>query len=134
MKFLFCGDRNWNDIEYILTVMQVLQEVFGDFTVIEGEANGADSISRECAIELGLLVEKYPADWNKFHRAAGPIRNQQMLTEGNPDGVLAFHNDLKSSKGTKNMVDISMKIGLPVYISESSKLQEFIERVKMEKF
>lgn len=41
---------------------------------------------------------RFPAKWNEHGKAAGPIRNQQMLTEGKPDVVFAFHDDIASSK------------------------------------
>jgi hypothetical protein len=46
-----------------------------------------------------------PADWDKYGKRAGAMRNQQMLDE-HPDieQALAFHPNLKESKGTKDMV------------------------------
>lgn len=67
------------------------------------------------AQECGLDVEVYPAQWNEHGRRAGPIRNQQMLTEGRPDIVVYFHLDIDASKGTRDMVTRSRKAGLPVY-------------------
>ena len=48
----------------------------------------------------GVVVEEFKADWDKFGRAAGPIRNAQMLREGKPDLVVAF----PGGRGTANMV------------------------------
>ena len=132
MKILFCGARDWKNIEMIFSTMKTLKEKFGEFTVIEGEAAGADSIARECAIELCLPVEKYPADWNKFHKAAGPIRNKQMLDEGKPNGVVAFHPDIELSKGTKNMVWLARKANVPVWLSEYTTMDIFIEELTNE--
>ncbi len=73
--------------------------------MIESEAWGADTCARIAAEELNITVEKYPAEWNKYGQSAGSIRNKQMLTEGNPDLVLAFHANIESSKGTKNMIE-----------------------------
>jgi hypothetical protein len=89
-------------------------------------------ISRVIAGELGCLVQPYPADWEKYGKAAGSIRNSEMLTKGKPHGVLAFHNDLVNSKGTKNMVVQSLKAGIPVWTSEQKlvALEAFIEQVK----
>ena len=74
----------------------------------------------EVAQKLGVPKNRilaYPADWNKYHKAAGPIRNQQMLTEGKPTLVLAFHDNITASKGTRDMVKRSLKGGLPVYLN-----------------
>lgn len=86
------------------------------FTVIEGDARGADRLAGEWAEEQGEQPLRFPADWEKYGRAAGPIRNQQMLDEGRPDLVLAFSRDITKSKGTKDMVTRAHKAGLPVYI------------------
>lgn len=114
LRYLICGDRNWDDIERIAQFISTLPP---DSVIIEGEARGADSIARECALEMGLEVVKFPADWKKFGKGAGPIRNLQMITEGRPDVVVAFHNNLSASKGTKNMVETARKHGLNVLIN-----------------
>lgn len=84
--------------------------------VIEGEALGADTLAREAAEYFGIEVERYPANWTLYGRAAGPIRNNQMLTEGKPDLVVAFHHDIEHSKGTKNMVKQAKALGIPVKV------------------
>jgi hypothetical protein len=66
------------------------------------------------AEELGIPVLSFPADWARFGRAAGPIRNQRMLDEGKPTLVLAFHNNIVESKGTKDMVKRARKAGIRV--------------------
>jgi len=67
----------------------------------------------------GVLVPCYhrPADW-RIGRGAGPKRNKEMLAEllkfPGDRLVVAFHDDLKSSKGTANMVAIATKAGVHV--------------------
>lgn len=109
MRVLFFGDRDWKAIEPIRMVLSVFPK---DTVIIEGEAPGADKTSRLVAEELGLTVEPYPADWDKFHKAAGPIRNQQMLDEGKPDMAVAFHANIGASKGTTDMLRRLGKAGI----------------------
>lgn len=117
MRVLICGDRNWDDVESIRTLICGLRELHGpSLVIIEGEARGADLMARMTAESLTVTVERYPADWTAYGRAAGPIRNQQMLTEGKPDTLYAFHDDIDNSKGTKNMVALAMKAGVPVCV------------------
>jgi hypothetical protein len=115
MRLLVCGDRNWSSVESILTQIRSYQPS----VVIEGEAKGADTIAREVANHLGIPVLSFPADWKKYGRAAGPIRNAQMLKEGRPDFVLAFHDNIETSKGTKNMVMLAKKAGIPTRVVTS---------------
>jgi hypothetical protein len=110
LKLLICGDRWWKDKELIKKYI----EYFKPTVLIEGEARGADTLARMVAEELGIPVEKYPADWNTHGKKAGPIRNRQMLKEGKPDMVIGFHDDLENSKGTKDMLKISTKAGISV--------------------
>lgn len=112
MKVLVCGDRNWTDIKAIFRELSKLPH---GTIIIEGEANGADKLARYEAEFLGFQVLPFPADWKKYGRAAGPIRNQQMLDQ-RPDRVLAFHPDLDKSKGTRDMVMRARKAGIKVFI------------------
>jgi len=66
------------------------------------------------AKKYGLEVIWFPADWEKYGRAAGPIRNKQMIMEGKPDLVVAFHNNISKSRGTKNMVTQARRHGIRV--------------------
>jgi hypothetical protein len=111
VRVLVCGDRNWGDNEMIGRVMKALP-VEGT-TLIEGEARGADTAARDWGFYLGWTVERYAADWDKYGKSAGPIRNRQML-DARPDIVFAFHDDIENSRGTKNMVEQATKAGIPV--------------------
>jgi hypothetical protein len=62
------------------------------------------------------FVRHFPADWDKYGKAAGPIRNKQMLDEGKPQAVIAFSYDLARSRGTANMVAQARDAGLPVWL------------------
>lgn len=125
MKVLCCGDRNWSNFDII---RRELEKFPKDTEIIQGCANGADKMSANITKVLGmkLISSKdnkdivnnpgFPANWNKYGRAAGSIRNKQMLDEGKPDLVLAFHTDIKKSKGTKNMIEQSKKRGIKVVL------------------
>jgi hypothetical protein len=113
MKVLICGDREWDDRSAIAKVIDRLSD---DSTVIHGAARGADSIAGELAAERGLNVRAFPAEWHRYGRGAGPRRNQQMLDEGQPNLVVAFHSNLDKSRGTADMVRRARKAGLPVEV------------------
>ncbi|KKM24095.1 hypothetical protein LCGC14_1608450, partial [marine sediment metagenome] len=86
-------------------------------TVIHGAARGADTIAAALGVRMGLHVKAVPAEWEQFGRAAGPIRNKWML-QMEPDLVLAFHSDIRQSKGTANMITIARKKGIEVRLFE----------------
>lgn len=112
MVVLVCGSRNWSNFEVILSRLAVLSPS----RVIHGGCAGADELSGKAAKQLGFEVQVFKADWKRFGRAAGPMRNKQMLDEGRPDLVLAFHNDLENSRGTLDMVRRAKASGIKVEI------------------
>src|SRR4051812_12062124 len=97
VRVLVCGSRSWQDRDAIYNFLAFLTP---DNLVIHGGAKGADTIAGEAAERRGARVRVFPADWGKHKRAAGPIRNAQMLDEGKPDLVVAFGR----TKGTNDMV------------------------------
>lgn len=107
LRVLVTGDRNWTDGDFVQHTLEQIPTNFGvppeDVTLICGRARGLDTIAEYRATLLGWKIEPYPANWNEYGRAAGPIRNQQMLNSG-VDVCLAFHNSIDESKGTKDMI------------------------------
>jgi hypothetical protein len=91
-----------------------------DTKIIEGDCRGADKISGFLARKHGLEVIPVPAKWNVYGLAAGPIRNQEMLDKYKPNLVVAFHNDIEHSKGTRDMVNRAIKAGIEVKIIKES--------------
>jgi hypothetical protein len=106
-RVLVCGSRDYADVGQLTTTLEAVHAVYGITVIIEGEAAGADTLAKSWAEDrLGPdAVEKYPADWKQYGRAAGAIRNSQMLIDGKPDLVIAFvSKPLSKSTGTENMV------------------------------
>jgi hypothetical protein len=124
--FLVCGDRHWTDERTILSVLHSLKSEGGYRRLIHGDCVGADKIGGNIGQSLGFEVRAYPADWKTFGRAAGPIRNRQMVTEEPVELVLAFHNNLTQSKGTKSMIEIARKKDIPVILCSSDGTREIL--------
>lgn len=116
---LVCGDRKWADGKAIFDELKAEHKKRAIQVVVEGGQNGADKKSKYAAWELGIQVLECEALWQKYGAAAGPIRNQNQLQvalilAGKKENllVLAFHDDLESSKGTKSMVNTARKYGV----------------------
>lgn len=107
MKVLVAGSRNWKTDEQITKILNELERLPSDTIIVHGACHGVDMIADAIAFELGFTVKQYPANWNKHRRSAGPIRNIEMYDAEQPfDLVLAFHEDISLSKGTKHMVSV----------------------------
>lgn len=122
-RVLVCGDRNWNDRAYLYDRLDQLSAWQAFTTVIDGTAPGADCMAHDWADLHGIQSVRYPALWSEYGRAAGPIRNRQMLTEGKPDLVVAFHQDINQSKGTRDMIRQASRAGVDVVLFDGTDAQ-----------
>ena len=113
MRILVCGNRNWRDMSVI---ERELKKFPHGTVVIHGACRGADTLGGFVADRLGFKVLVFPAKWSIYGRGAGHVRNQHMLDEGKPDLVLAFHENISESRGTKDMVNRARGVGIKVEI------------------
>lgn len=119
MTILVCGGRDYADDEMIDLVLRQFYWADGG-TIVQGGAKtvdpqtgetlGADYLAWCWALDHGVKTKTYLAKWRELGRAAGPIRNQQMLDEGKPDLVVAF----PGGRGTADMVRRARAAGVPV--------------------
>lgn len=120
MSILVCGDRNWTSYTAIYNSLLSLSEEWGsNIRIVSGGCVGADKMAVKAAKQLGYEFIEYPADWDTYGRAAGPIRNKQMITEEEIELVMAFHDNIASSKGTANMITQAKKQKIPVLLINS---------------
>lgn len=119
MRVLVCGARDYEDRQFIFDTLDELHVKDRITAIIEGGARGADSFAAEWAKLNRVLHIRFEAQWGDYGRAAGPIRNRQMLERGHPDLVLAFpKTTLAYSKGTKNMVKQAEKARVQTIVME----------------
>lgn len=120
-RVLVTGSRNWADravIDDFLTAL-VAANIFHDRTtiVVHGACpTGADAMADDWArwhsARSPLIeVERHPADWARYGRSAGPIRNAAMVNLG-ADLCLAFIRD--GSRGATGCATLAEAAGIPV--------------------
>ena len=80
--------------------------------IVSGTARGIDQAGENYAKIYEIPTKKFPADWDRYGKAAGYIRNEDMATYA--DALLAIWDG--ESRGTKNMIDLMEKAGKPVYV------------------
>lgn len=114
-RLVVAGCRDYNDysvasveIEKHIQTLDANRSVI----IISGCAEGADKLGERYATEHHLNIERYPAEWEKYGKYAGPKRNAQMAKVA--DGVLVFWDG--KSRGTKNMIENAKKANKPYVI------------------
>lgn len=110
MRVLVCGGRDYSDKHHVFFALNRLHNERPVKVIIHGCASGADRLAGEWAAWWGLSEMRFYPEWGKHGRAAGPIRNREMLDEGKPDLVVAF----PGGKGTANMVKQARERGVRV--------------------
>lgn len=111
MRVLVCGGRdyaNWSAVHHALGALHVKR---GVTALIEGGAKGADALAHAWAVKFGIEVITFTADWDIDGKRAGPLRNQRMIDEGRPDGVVAF----PGGRGTADMIRRAEAAGIKVW-------------------
>ena len=112
MKVIIAGGRNFNDYEFLSRVCDIVLSRQTAVEVVSGTANGADTLGEKYAYDNGLLIKKFPADWDKYGKSAGYRRNSQMADYA--DALIAFWDG--ASKGTKHMIDLARRGNLKVKV------------------
>jgi len=79
-----------------------------NITIISGNAKGADILGEKLANERNYELLIFKANWDKYGKKAGFLRNEDMAKVA--DGLLAFWDG--NSSGTKNMIDLAEKLNL----------------------
>lgn len=114
LRVLVCGGRDYADKRHVYHVLDRIEVEHGVDCIIQGGARGADDLARGWAYDdthhPTVACQSYRADWKALGRAAGPIRNQQMLERGAPDLVVAF----PGGRGTQDMCSRAERAGVRV--------------------
>ena len=113
MQVVICGGRSYCDLEALYRVLDTLDAQLHISVVMTGGCSGADQLAELWANARGKVVKIIPARWDIYGRAAGPIRNSQLLDE-KPDLVIAF----QGGRGTADIVRQAEDRGIAVKIVE----------------
>jgi len=110
MKTIIAGSRN-------ITVADVVESAieksgFQISDVISGGARGVDLLGERWARDNNLPITRFVAEWDRFGKSAGYIRNKRMAAYG--DALIAVWNG--RSRGTKHMIEEANKLGLKVFV------------------
>ena len=111
-KVIIAGGRDFTDFGYVKGYMATLPPWLDVKEVVCGMAPGADECGHRWAQYNSIPVTKFYADWDKYGKRAGPLRNLQMAEYA--DGLIAFWDG--KSPGTKDMIMQAQQHGLWTYV------------------
>lgn len=113
MKLLIAGSRSYPETPEMIRLMLIMTaSIFENNEVTEiisGGAKGIDKLAEKLASIKGIPFREFPADWLIYGKAAGPIRNKQMV-EYCDRAIIVWDN---ISKGTKSTIDLLKGSGKP---------------------
>ncbi len=114
-RLVVAGCRDYNN--YPNAAKEIKKQIkelgFGySVIIVSGGATGADALGEKFARQHRLKIERFPAEWNKYGKSAGPRRNEQMTQVA--DGVIVFWDG--QSRGTKSMIQCAKKYNKPCRI------------------
>lgn len=106
-RVIIAGSRDFSDYDLLKTKLDYfLSKKVADgykIVIVSGAAKGADKLGERYAKERGYYIDSYPADWDRYGKRAGYLRNVEMANAA--DALIAFWDGV--SKGTKHMIDIA---------------------------
>lgn len=119
MRLIIAGSRTATRAD-VLAAIEASNAGEGIAEVVCGDAPGADTEGALWADAKGIPVRHFPADWKRWGKAAGPMRNEEMAQ--NADALLAIWDG--QSKGTAHMIHMARQHGLRIYIHRFTQTGE----------
>jgi len=127
IRILVTGSRDWDYALGMVAFYRAMQQFFEplgqydyerdavtvDLEIVHGAyPRGLDMIAREWCIVNSVPDDPFEPDWEEHGKAAGPIRNQQMVDSG-ADACLGF--PLSESRGTLDCMTRAHRASIPVW-------------------
>lgn len=110
MKIAIIGSRTFDDYSLLQETLKLYKSKIT--LIVSGAAKGADSLGEKWALENNIKTLIFPANWNKYGKRAGFIRNEDIIK--NCDCVIAFWDN--KSKGTAHSISLCEKYNIPYKI------------------
>ena len=111
-KVIVAGTRYFNDYNLMRTKLDCFLKNLTNVEIVSGAARGADTLGERYAKEHNMQIKQFPADWDKYGKRAGYIRNSQMADYA--DYLVAFWDG--KSRGTLLMINLAKEKGLKIKV------------------
>jgi len=121
-RIIICGGRHFDSYEKLESIVDGVVGTLNlsneDIEIVSGHCAGTDQLGEQYADKHGIKCAVFPAEWKKYGRAAGPVRNSQMIdyaAASEKPMVVAFVSP--KSKGTLDTVRKAEKKGFKVVVT-----------------
>lgn len=111
IKVIIAGTRTFDDYQLLKSELniRIMPNVFKiTIEIVSGCAKGADTLGEQYANEYGFIIKKFPANWDKYGKKAGYIRNSEMAEYATH--CVVFWDG--KSKGAEMMIKLAKEKGL----------------------
>ena len=112
MKLIVAGSRTGIPKDAVFAMLNMEVDVDEDLVIVSGAARGVDKYGEEWAYVNNVDVVQFPADWKKYGKRAGFVRNAEMARFA--DELFAFWDS--KSPGTAHMIKVMEDLKKPVTI------------------
>ena len=120
MKLIIAGSRGINSLGLVTRILNTIRTPITE--VVCGKAVGVDTMGELWAKIRGIPVAEFPADWKRYGKSAGMVRNRQMVDYvGTAGAVVAVHDG--TSPGTAMMIDLTTRAGLKLWVPDPAQFQ-----------
>jgi hypothetical protein len=111
-KVIVAGGRDFNNYDLLKRELSRLLQNHktNEVEIVSGTARGADNLGERFANEFNCKIKRFPADWDIYGKSAGYRRNSDMADYA--DACVCFWDS--KSRGTKHMIDLANKKGIPL--------------------
>lgn len=114
MKVIIAGSRTIRKPEIVVAAIEASGFAPQITQVVSGGAGGPDTYGEQWAHARGLPIKRFLAEWHRYGKRAGPLRNREMAAYS--EALIAVHDG--KSRGTANMIEEATKRGLKVFVRE----------------
>lgn len=123
VRIVVCGTRAYDDETHVFKALDQLTRKWNkeDIAIVTGGAEGPDKIAEQWSFKRMVTRVIFHADWQKYGKQAGMIRNSEMAKYGTH--CVAFWDG--ESVGTRDMIRKAKKQGLKVKIIDIAEKDEF---------
>lgn len=112
MNVVIAGSRGFTDYKLLCETLDHLLPRDVPVVILSGTARGADQLGERYAVDRGLAVHRFPANWKLHGKSAGFIRNEEMLRHA--DMAIFFWDD--KSRGTAHAITTAAKLKVPYHV------------------